>query len=144
MIDPQSVRSFPTVAYFSLEIGVAPEIPTYSGGLGVLAGDTIRAAADMGLPMIAVTLLYRDGYFRQHLDAQGQQTESPVVWDPRAQLEAVETETAIELEGKPVVVRAWRHQVRGLSGHVVPRCPDEQHPAACACEHRRARESAWA
>ena len=64
-----------TVAYFSMEIALDPKIPTYSGGLGVLAGDTLRSAADMGAPIVAVTLLHRMGYFRQHLDAEGRQTE---------------------------------------------------------------------
>ena len=63
-----------TIAYFSMEIGLEASIPTYSGGLGVLAGDTLRAAADMGLPMVAVTLLHRKGYFRQRLDDQGNQS----------------------------------------------------------------------
>src|SRR5581483_6288261 len=55
------------VAYFSMEIGIDPDVPTYAGGLGVLAGDFIRAAADLGLPLVAVTLLHRKGYFRQRL-----------------------------------------------------------------------------
>ena len=63
------------VAYFSMEIAVVPEIPSYSGGLGVLAGDTLRAAADMGLPLAAVTLAHRKGYFKQHLDGNGIQSE---------------------------------------------------------------------
>ncbi|MGB1012488.1 MAG: alpha-glucan family phosphorylase, partial [Nannocystaceae bacterium] len=66
------------VAYFSMEVGLSSEIPTYSGGLGVLAGDTLRAAADMAVPMVAVTLLHRRGYFQQHLTVDGTQTESPV------------------------------------------------------------------
>jgi glycogen phosphorylase len=70
-----------TVAYFSMEIGVDPGIPTYSGGLGILAGDTLRSAADLGVPMVGVTLLHRQGYFRQHLDASGNQTR--FIW-PRA------------------------------------------------------------
>src|SRR5690242_5067137 len=69
-----------TIAYFSMEIGIAPEIPTYSGGLGVLSGDTIRSAADIGLPMVAVSLLYRKGFFKQTLDAAGWQQEGPVEW----------------------------------------------------------------
>ena len=55
------------VAYFSMEIALENSMPSYSGGLGVLAGDTIRAAADLRLPMVAVSLLYRKGYFSQHL-----------------------------------------------------------------------------
>ena len=69
-----------TVAYFSMEIALEQAIPTYSGGLGVLAGDTLRSAADLGVPLVAVTLLHRKGYFIQHLDASGHQTESPVPW----------------------------------------------------------------
>ncbi len=71
-----------TIAYFSMEIGLDPAMPTYSGGLGVLAGDSLRAAADLGMPMVAVTLLYRKGYFRQHLDAKGHQSEAPALWNP--------------------------------------------------------------
>src|SRR5512142_2780331 len=78
---PSPVRQRePLVAYFSMEIALLPEIPTYSGGLGVLAGDTIRAAADLRAPMVAVSLLHRKGYFRQRLDAAGGQTEEPVEW----------------------------------------------------------------
>ena len=69
------------IAYFSMEIALEPAMPTYSGGLGVLAGDTIRSAADLKLPMVAVTLVHRQGYFAQKLDANGWQTEAPVAWD---------------------------------------------------------------
>jgi starch phosphorylase len=62
------------VAYFSMEIAITPTMPTYSGGLGVLAGDTLRAAADMRLPLVAVTLAHRKGYVKQHLDANGAQS----------------------------------------------------------------------
>ncbi len=72
----------PKIAYFSMEIGIQNDIPTYSGGLGVLAGDTIRAGADLKLPMVAVTLLTKKGYFIQELDEHGKQTERPVSWDP--------------------------------------------------------------
>ena len=70
-----------TIAYFSMEIALAPALPTYSGGLGVLAGDTIRAAADLKVPMAGVTLLHRKGHFHQHLDDDGWQHESPEAWD---------------------------------------------------------------
>src|SRR5712671_4583494 len=68
------------VAYFSMEIALENAMPSYSGGLGVLAGDTVRAAADIRLPMVAVSLLYRKGYFSQRLAEDGSQTEEPVVW----------------------------------------------------------------
>ena len=70
-------RGSGNIAYFSMEIALDPSIPTYSGGLGILAGDTLRSAADAELPMVAVTLVYRKGYFRQHLDERGNQTEEP-------------------------------------------------------------------
>src|SRR5436309_7316437 len=70
------------IAYFSMEIALSPTVPTYSGGLGMLAGDTLRSAADTGAPIVAVSLVHRRGYFRQHLDPQGHQTESDVPWEP--------------------------------------------------------------
>lgn len=63
----------PKIAYFSMEIGLSNDIPTYSGGLGVLAGDTLKSAADLKLPMVGVTLASRKGYFNQDLDADGWQ-----------------------------------------------------------------------
>jgi starch phosphorylase len=109
-----------TIAYFSMEIGLDAAIPTYSGGLGVLAGDTLRAAADLGLPMVAVTLLHRRGYFRQHLDTAGNQSESPVVWVPEEVLEPMLPRVTISIEGRSVQVCAWRSVVRGVLGHTVP------------------------
>jgi starch phosphorylase len=70
-----------SIAYFSMEIALEEGIPTYSGGLGVLAGDTVRSAADLNLSMVAVTLLHRKGYFFQQLDLSGWQTEAPVEWN---------------------------------------------------------------
>ena len=108
------------VAFFSMEVGLEPAMPTYSGGLGVLAGDTLRAAADLGVPMVGVSLLHRKGYFRQHLDARGNQTESPASWSPEGLLEVLPSRVAVTVEGRSVAVRAWRHLVRGVSGAVVP------------------------
>ena len=110
----------PQVAYFSMEIGLESGMPTYSGGLGVLAGDTIRSAADLEVPMVAVTLLHRRGYFFQHVDAHGQQTEEPVAWPVDDFAELIEARTMIEIEGRTIHVRAWRYTVRGESGSVVP------------------------
>ncbi len=109
-----------TIAYFSMEIGVDASKPTYSGGLGVLAGDTLRAAADLGLPMVGVTLIYRKGYFRQHLDAHGNQTESPWLWNPEEQLEALSPRVTIQVQGRAVVLRAWRFVIRGGKDKSVP------------------------
>jgi glycogen phosphorylase len=114
------LKTADTIAYFSMEIGLDAAIPTYSGGLGVLAGDTLRAAADIRLPMVAVTLLHRQGYFRQHLDASGNQSESPVVWVPEEVLEPLSSRVTVTIEGRSVQVGAWRFVVRGVFGHTVP------------------------
>ncbi len=108
------------VAYFTMEIAVAPNMPTYSGGLGVLAGDTIRSAADTGLPLAAVTLLHRKGYFHQHLNAEGMQTEEDEPWKPETLLQPLEPLAAITIQGRPVMIRAWRKDVVGTDGHIVP------------------------
>lgn len=107
-------------AYFSLEIGLEAHIPTYSGGLGVLAGDTLRAAADLGLPYAGVTLLYRDGYFRQRLGPGGQQIEEPVKWHPEKLLEEMPQRAYVPIEGRTVYVRAFRLMLPGVSGHRIP------------------------
>ena len=109
-----------TIAYFSMEICLEQSIPTYSGGLGVLAGDTLRSAADLAVPMVAVTLVHRKGYFVQHLDAAGGQTETDATWRPEDRLERVDPTVTIELEGREVKVRGWRYLVRGVAGHEVP------------------------
>lgn len=103
-----------------MEIAVQPEMPTYSGGLGVLAGDTLRAAADMGLDLAAVTLVHRRGYFRQHLDAGGNQTEEPQPWEPEKLLVAEEPVVTVTLEGRSVAVRAWRYDLQGVTGQSIP------------------------
>src|SRR3990172_546812 len=108
------------IAYFSMEIGVDPSMPTYSGGLGVRAGDSMRAAADLGIPIVAVTLVHRKGYFRQQLDGQGRQTVPPDTWSPESLLEPVEPRVRVTVEGREVSVRAWRYVVQGVSGQAVP------------------------
>jgi starch phosphorylase len=110
----------PTIAYFSMEICLEQAIPTYSGGLGVLAGDTLRSAADLKLPMVGVSLLHRKGYFRQEIDDAGNQIEGPVEWRPEEILQETPERASVTIEGRDVLVRAWRYAVRGVSGHEVP------------------------
>src|SRR5213596_1222718 len=109
----------PSIAYFSMEICLDPAIPTYSGGLGVLAGDTLRSAADLKLPIVGVSLLHRKGYFRQHIDPEGNQTEGPVEWKPEEMLEEMPERASVTIEGRDVHVRAWKYSIRGVSGHEV-------------------------
>ena len=108
------------IAYFTMEIGLDEAIPTYAGGLGILAGDTVRSAADLGIPMIVVTLLHRKGYFRQRLDASGWQSEEDVAWPVADLLQEMEPRCSIEIEGRRVFVRAWKYEVKGVSGYSVP------------------------
>jgi starch phosphorylase len=103
-----------------MEIAVEAEIPTYSGGLGVLAGDTIRSAADLKVPVVAVSLLYRGGYFQQQLDAAGQQTEKPVEWRVENFLQEESCRESVAVEGRTVHLRAWKYDICGVTGHVVP------------------------
>ena len=110
----------PKIAYFSMEIGIQNDIPTYSGGLGVLAGDTIRAGADLKLPMVAVTLLTKKGYFIQELDKAGHQTELPVTWDPHRYMTLLPTKIPVQIEGRDVLVQAWQYNVESLTHGIVP------------------------
>ena len=117
---PSPDLSLRSVAYFSMEIALSPALPTYSGGLGMLAGDTLRSAADTAAPVVAVSLAHRRGYFRQKLDSVGQQTEQDVPWSPETMLpEAAETIT-LTMQGREIAIRAWRFDVVGVTGHVIP------------------------
>jgi glycogen phosphorylase len=97
----------PRVAYFSMEIALRNEIPTYAGGLGILAGDTVRSCADLSLPIVAVSLVSRAGYFRQEIDAAGRQIDRPDPWDPSHWAHPLEAKVAVPIEGRLVWVGAW-------------------------------------
>jgi starch phosphorylase len=107
------------VAYFTMEIGLKPEMPTYSGGLGVLAGDTIQAAANMKIPMIVITLLHRKGYFFQKIDDSGLQIEEPVIWPVEDHLDELPNRIQVEIEKRTVAVRAWKYVVTGRSAGTI-------------------------
>ncbi|MGA2048809.1 MAG: alpha-glucan family phosphorylase [Terracidiphilus sp.] len=120
---PFSYESFPTsgvVAYFSMEIAINQSMPTYSGGLGVLAGDTLRSAADLGVPLVAFTLAHRKGYFQQHLDGRGVQSEDVQPWNPADFCTEELARITASVENRVVTVRAWRYDLVGRYGHVVP------------------------
>ncbi|MEA3284377.1 MAG: alpha-glucan family phosphorylase [Synergistota bacterium] len=112
--------SFRKVAYCSMEVAIKPSIPTYSGGLGVLAGDILKSAADMGVPMVGITMLYRNGYFRQSFDEKGWQKESPVIWNPSTELVPLPNTVTVKLRGRDIKIRAWVYDIHGLSGYTVP------------------------
>lgn len=108
------------IAYFSMEIGLVNEILTYAGGLGTLAGDTVKSSADLKLPLVAVTLANRDGTFRQELDERGWQIEHPIKWDPSDLLDPLDQMATVQIEGREVKVRAWLYELLSLTGGKIP------------------------
>lgn len=106
------------IAYFSMEIGLNENIPTYSGGLGILAGDHIKSAADLSLPLIAVTLLYKRGYFIQTINPMGAQEELYPYFDPRAFMEPLPFKVTIKISGRDVHIGVWKHNQVGIKGRV--------------------------
>jgi starch phosphorylase len=99
-----------------MEIALRNEIPTYAGGLGVLAGDTVRSAADLMIPMVAVSLVSRAGYFHQQIDAQGRQVAQAVFWEPERWTRALDAKIAVPIDGRTVWVGAWLYVVEGHMG----------------------------
>ncbi len=110
----------PRIAYFSMEIALQSDIPTYSGGLGVLAGDTLRAAADLKLPLVAVSLLHAEGYFDQSVDPDGNQSEQPSKWNPADFMELMPNDVSVKIEGRDVKLKAWRYEIESVNGGIIP------------------------
>ncbi|MFQ6604437.1 MAG: alpha-glucan family phosphorylase [Fidelibacterota bacterium] len=108
------------IAYFSAEIGISSSLPTYSGGLGVLAGDHIKAAADEKLPMCAITLLYKEGYFKQRLDEEGNQSETYPRFDPEPYLKKLPNKFTLPLRNRQVWIQAYQYDYKGIDGHIIP------------------------
>src|SRR5215510_12152233 len=116
-IEPYLQRT--RIAYFSMEIALRPDMHTFSGGLGVLAGDTARSAADLELPMVFVSLLTRTGYVRQEIDG-GRQVARPNPWRPQDWATPLDTMAAIMIEGREVWVRPWLYREICPLGHCIP------------------------
>jgi starch phosphorylase len=117
-IDPFLARTH--IAYFSMEIAIRPEMRTYAGGLGILAGDTARSCADLELPVVFVTLASRAGYFAQKLDAEGRQSEEPDWWEPQRWCTPLPAMAAVEIENRPVWIRPWLYVHTCPHGYRVP------------------------
>jgi starch phosphorylase len=103
-----------------MEIAINPAMPTYSGGLGVLAGDTLRSTADLGVPLVAFSLVHRKGYFQQHLSAAGMQSEDIQPWNPADFCIEEKARVTVSVEDRVVTIRCWRYDMVGRYGHVVP------------------------
>lgn len=110
----------PRIAYFSMEIALSSEIPTYSGGLGILAGDSIRSATDLELPMVAVSLVSRAGYFKQEVDSNGRQFEQPDPWDPAQLARPLNAKIAVTIEDRSVWVGGWLYVLKGHMNGIQP------------------------
>ena len=95
-----------SVAYFSMEIAVDPAMPTYAGGLGILAGDTLRSCADLSVPILGMTLLHRKGYLTQSFDSSGWQRESETSWKVEAHLTELPERASVRIESRTVQLRA--------------------------------------
>ncbi|MEM3078739.1 MAG: alpha-glucan family phosphorylase [Thermoproteota archaeon] len=108
------------IAYFTMEIALSSEIHTYSGGLGVLAGDVVRSSADLNIPLVAVTLVSKKGYFRQELTGEGRQIEHPDPWNPSRFMQQLPEEVTVEIQGRDVRIKAWLYTVKSASGWEVP------------------------
>jgi len=106
------------IAYLSMEVGLSEHIPTYSGGLGILAGDHIKSSADLNIPLVAVTLLYKRGYFIQQINALGHQEELYPYFDPRAFMEPLPFKVTVPMEGRNVHVGVWKYNQVGQKGRV--------------------------
>jgi starch phosphorylase len=120
MDDIQGLLKGLKIAYFSMEVGLRNDIPTYAGGLGTLAGDAIRSSADLKLPLVAVTLVSKMNYFRQRLSETGRQTELSNEWRPEQQMTLLPNEVAVQIEGRTVKVKAWLYKYKSVTGGVVP------------------------
>jgi starch phosphorylase len=108
------------VAYFSMEIGMNADMPTYSGGLGVLAGDVIRSSADLRIPLIAVTLVSKKGYLKQKITSDGRQLEYPEEWEPSQFMKLLPQTASVKISGRDVRVGAWVYEQESLTGGTIP------------------------
>ncbi len=108
------------IAYFSMEIGIDPSVQTYSGGLGILAGDTVKSFADLKIPAVAVTLLYKKGYLLQRIDEEGNQLDLPYDWEYEKFLKPLKVLVSLKLRGRDVYLKAWQYDYNGASGFNVP------------------------
>ncbi|UCH31121.1 MAG: alpha-glucan family phosphorylase [Candidatus Bathyarchaeota archaeon] len=107
------------IAYFSMEVGLTDDIPTYSGGLGVLAGDTIRSSADLKIPLVAVSLVSKKGYLKQEITVEGKQIEHPAEWAPSEFMNELPTQVRVQIQGREVSIKAWLYDHQSLIGGLV-------------------------
>ena len=110
----------PKIAYFSMEIGVDKRIPTYSGGLGILAGDTLKSCGDLNIPIIGLTLLSEHGYFYQNIDSNGNQIEDPINFNINDFLKLLPSKSSVTIEDRKINIQIWYYLIKGINGYIIP------------------------
>jgi starch phosphorylase len=108
------------IAYFSMEIGINSDMPTYSGGLGVLAGDVIRSSADLRIPLVGVTLISKKGYLKQKITPDGWQIDYPEEWDPSKFMKLLPETATVKIDGRDVRIGVWVYEQESLTGGTIP------------------------
>lgn len=120
MVESEANSMRQKIAYFSMEIGLSNNIHTYNGGLGILAGDTIRSSADLKIPLVGITLVSKKGHFRQEITNDGKQVEHPDPWEPSEHMQLLSTEVKVQIQKRDVAVKPWLYTVKSQEGGVVP------------------------
>ena len=119
MVESEVYSMRQKIAYFSMEIGLSNNIHTYNGGLGILAGDTIRSSADLKVPLVGITLVSKKGHFRQEITSDGKQVEHPDPWEPSEHMQLLSTEVKVQIQKRDVAVKPWLYTVKSQKGGVV-------------------------
>ena len=120
MVETEAYLMRPKIAYFSMEIGLSNNIHTYNGGLGILAGDTIRSSADLKVPLVGITLVSKKGHFRQEITSDGKQVEHPDPWKPSEHMQLLSTEVKVQIQKRDVTIRPWLYTVKSQKNGAVP------------------------
>jgi starch phosphorylase len=107
------------IAYFSMEIGLSNNIHTYTGGLGILAGDTIKSSSDLKVPMVGITLVSKKGHFRQEITSDGRQVEYPDPWEPSECMRLLSTEVKVQIQKRDIRIKPWLYTVKSPTGGIV-------------------------
>jgi len=116
MVEPETCLARQKIAYFSMEIGLSNNIHTYNGGLGILAGDTVKSSADLKVPLVGITLVSKKGHFKQEITSDGKQVEHPDPWEPSEYMQLLSTEVKVQIQNREVSVKPWLYTVKSQTG----------------------------
>jgi glycogen phosphorylase len=119
MVESNDYSMRQRIAYFSMEVGLSNDVHTYNGGLGILAGDAIRSSADLRIPLVGITLINRNGHFRQEITGEGRQVEHLDPWEPSEFMQSLSTEVKVQVQNRDVRIKAWLYNLKGRTGGVV-------------------------